>query len=126
MKLEPISQLLIDEGVVTGNGDIFLFEMPSECKKGILMKLPLQGVPVDPELPLYYRCDFQVIVRAQKHADGYPLAELVRQKLTFTERTVGTLHIQELRPLTLPISYRRSDGNGLEWSLAFCCVCTVE
>jgi hypothetical protein len=127
VKIEVIARRLHDAGLAIEGQTLFLYAMPSDVKKGVLVKLPLQGIHNDFELPGFFNAQVQVIVRAQNHAEGSALAQAVIDALQIYRRTVlfdpGTtteaMTVNWFRPITLPIRYPRSDGNGLEWSINF-------
>jgi hypothetical protein len=103
---------------------LFVHEMPAECKVGILVRLPLTGIKIDHELPGYHRGSTQFIVRAPSHTVGQPLADALLAAFTLNEVTLldaegKGMHLKHMLPKTLPIVYRRSDGNGVEWSINF-------
>ncbi len=62
-------------------------------------------------------------MRAQKVDTGDRLAKRVMEALTLSEHSFTNeageevMHVNFLRPRTLPIVYPRSDGNGKEWSI---------
>jgi hypothetical protein len=123
MRIDLLADILADAGIGAPGQDIYEEEMPADVRAGVLIKLPLQGVPIDHELPGYFRGAVQVIVRAQKVDTGDRLAKQVMDALTLSERTFldaqgnEVMHVNYLRPRTLPIVYPRSDGNGKEWSI---------
>jgi hypothetical protein len=103
---------------------LFVYQMPATCAKGILLKLPLIGTPIDHELPNYYRGTMQIIVRSPVQSEGDALAKSIMTALTLHGVTLldgagKGMSIKRMLPATLPIVYRRSDGNGIEWSLNF-------
>lgn len=129
MDLELIEAYLQEQGV---SDPIYLFAMPDGIQQGVLLKLPLNGVPVDHELPGYYRGDLQIICRATNHAAGSALAAQVMAAATIRQTLdlVGddqTLRINFCRPHSLPIRYPRSDDAVIiEWSINFdCCFVVV-
>lgn len=120
MRIDLLADLL--EAAMPGT-KIFEDEMPADARAGVLLRLPLLGVPIDWEIPGYLKGQVQAIVRAQKVDTGDALAKKVGDALTFTERSftdangVEVMFVNYLRPRTLPIIYPRSDGNGKEWSI---------
>lgn len=124
MNLSLLSAHLRNNNVET----VYVYAMSEECKTGVLLKLPLNGIPIDHELPGYHRGQIQAIVRAPKQAEGDALARKVQKLLTF-ERPVSLpaggpeeVRINFMRPLSLPIRYPRSDdGTSIEWSINFDC-----
>lgn len=122
MRLDLLADRLAAAGLGTPGTDIFEFEMAPEVRAGILLKLPLDGIPIDHELPGYHKGAVQAIVRAQKHATGEALAAKVQDVLTIAKLDLldeegRGMHVNYLRAKTLPIVYPRSDGNGKEWSI---------
>lgn len=131
MNIDAFGDLLEDAGLGTKGVDLFKHEMPDDAKVGILLRLPYEGVPIDHELPGYFRTKFQVIVRAARDATGWDLANRIQAALTFGERDLTVegsvvMRANFCRPRTLPLSYQRSDGNGKEWSIHFdFCFCSA-
>lgn len=126
MKLELLAQVLEDAGLGTIGTDIFVHRMDAECPRGIMLRDPLDGTPVDPNLPGYYRSKLQAIVRATAQADGDTLSKQVGRALKmfnrrFTDPVSGELllKINHIYPSQLPITYPRMEGQGIEWSLNF-------
>lgn len=121
MRIEFLSDRLEALGLGKVGKSIFEHEMPAECRTGVLLKLPLQGIPIDHELPGYFRGSVQAIVRAQQDETGRTLADKVMAALTITGETFTSdgveMRVNFLRPKTLPVTYPRSDGNGKEWSI---------
>ena len=124
MKLEYFSKDLADNGFGVLGETIFLYSMPPECRKGIMLNTDRSGVKYDWNLPHFFKCYLQVIDRAQNHADGELLAKQVSDYLqSSSERiyinTLGQpeMIVKFLLPQNLPIRYPRLDGNGIEWSI---------
>lgn len=123
MRIDLLVDHLATSGAGTPGTDLFEYFMPAECRVGVLLKLPLQGIAIDHELPGYFRGSVQVIVRAQKDETGEHLAQRVSGLLTLVNKSfVDTsgkevMFVNHLRPKTLPIVYPRSVGNGKEWSI---------
>ncbi|AMB48263.1 minor capsid protein [Methylobacterium sp. AMS5] len=124
MRIDCITDYLAAEGLGTVGKDLFEHEMPANTKVGILLRTPLEGIKICHELPGYYRGRaLQAIVRAQKDETGWPLAGRLSKALTLYKREFKdsegrlVMRINHLLPQTLPITYRRSDGNGKEWSI---------
>lgn len=122
------------EGKLIANGfaagvDLFRNYMPADCVIGVMTRVPLQGLPIDPHIPNYYRGKMQVIVRHKDPVDGAALAARVQRILTVERRETypasderGETHLDLFLADTLPISFPRLDGNSFEWSQHFRCV----
>lgn len=125
MRLDLLSQLLEDAGLGVQGQTIFIHRMDAECNQGIMLRMPIAGVPSNPELPLYYKATFQAIIRAQAQAAGDLLAKQVADTLTIYNREFFDtsnnflMQIKQMYPDRLPIVYPRSVGHDVEWSVNF-------
>ena len=119
MNLMALVELLEDAGLGVKGETIFLNMMPVGARQAILLRSPLQGVPIDYELPNYYRAEFQLIVRSDNYAAGEALAAEVVSALTLTEQLVGDMRFTYCRPRTKPVSFPLSDGDLYEFSVPF-------
>lgn len=121
MNLEPFAQILEAANIGVANDQIFTDHMPAEIPTGVLLRLPLEGVKIDHYMPGFYKTRLQAIVRAQRHTTGQAIADKVLKALTLRQRTdFEDMLLMQMLPDHLPITYPRSDGNGIEWSLNFC------
>jgi hypothetical protein len=123
MNINCLYNRLIAANLGVEGESLFLHTMPADCRQGILLKMPLTGVVIDYELPGFFCTKVQAIVRAQSQVAGETLAKQVSAALEIRLRSTlagpPDMLVNWLRPLTLPIVYPRSDGNGLEWSINF-------
>jgi hypothetical protein len=125
MKLEILAKVLEDAGIGTIGETIFVHRMDAETNVGILLRNPLDGTPVDPNLPGYYRSKLQAIVRHTTQQAGDELTGRVGKALKmFNRRFTGpggelVMKINHIFPSQLPITYPRLPGQGIEWSLNF-------
>lgn len=130
MKPEIFAQRLVDLNIGVLGTDIFIHSMPASCNVGVLVRMPLTGVDINHELPDYFHDDMQIIVRHTATAAGDVLAKQVQEALTLYNVTltdgVTTIFVNHMLPATLPIIYRRSDGNLIEWSMNFSCNCVMR
>lgn len=123
MNPKAIAKRIVDLGIAPTN-IIFADEMQAQVTTGILIRSPLTGIPIDPELPNYFRGSIQVIVRSPKHELGETMSKALLDGLTIynaplLDENFKGMRIKRMVPKTLPIVYRRSDGNGKEWSINF-------
>ncbi|MBO6507507.1 MAG: hypothetical protein JJ979_03310 [Roseibium sp.] len=131
--LKNFVNMLAEAGLGIVGKTLFAAEMPAECDRGVLVRYPLDGVAIDPELPGYHRFDLEVIVRAKTVEDGDMLANQVMSVFHFDERKdvvdlgSGTVKftINYMKPRTLPRIFPRMEGNGREWSFSVN-TCTVK
>lgn len=127
MNLDCISQLLINAGFATALGvDIFQHHIPETAPDGsLLLKMPMDGVPINHYVYGLYKGRFQVIMRSKNHAFGDARAPLINtsltlQKVGFVDHNGNTLmRMLNCYATTLPVVYPRSAGNEFEWSCNF-------
>lgn len=119
MNLLPLTQKLEDDGLGVQGESIFINMIPAECPTGILLRNPLQGTPIDYELPGYYKTSFQLIVRTASYTDGEALINSAIESLTVVGKSIGDSFFHYSRPKTLPVSFPLSKGNLLEFSVNF-------
>lgn len=124
MNLAAIVTKIEALGLGQGGQDIFVDQMESSVVNGILVRTPLTGIDIDHELPNYYRGALQVIVRSAQHAPGKAKADALVSGLSIYETDLldsngKGMRMKRMLPKTLPIVYRRSDGNGIEFSVNF-------
>ncbi len=125
MNLELIAAALVKEGLGIIGEDIFMHRMEQNCPKGILLKLPIDGIRIDQNLPRYHKTALQAIIRDISQEAGDAKAALVTAALTMSRRdfraTVAPygllMQVKQMYPTRLPIVYPRSDGRGIEWSV---------
>lgn len=124
---EIFTRLLEASGVGTQGTDIFLYDLPNGVTQGVLVKLPLEGIRVDPYIPCMYEANIQVIVRANTQAAGdilsnqviMALANETSQVIRDVANTKDIAQIHYVRLDKLPIRYPRLEGNEIEWSVNF-------
>lgn len=116
-------------GGFTPGIDLFRNYMSADCAIGVMTRVPLQGLPIDPYIPNYYRGKMQVIVRHKDPVIGAAMSNRVQRLLTVESRETypanterGVTHLDLFLAETLPISFPRLDGNSFEWSQHFRCV----
>jgi len=127
MNLDCIAEVLIEANLATALGtDIFEHHIPETCSQGILLKMPMDGIPVNHYIPGFFKGRFQAILRSKDHAYGDANSLLINKALTFyqrvfTDSTSGATLMRVLQcfPSTLPIVYPRSAGNEYEWACNF-------
>lgn len=126
MNLDCIAQVLIDAGLAQGFGqDIFPQHMPAQVEEGMLLRLPMEGVPLNHYIPGYFKGRFQVILRSKSMDTGEPKASQICQALNMREVTFSgadghlLMRVLQCFPVTLPINYARTDANVFEWSCNF-------
>lgn len=127
MRLDLLAKELESLNLGTTSGpavDIFVHRMSEECAEGILLRNPLDGVPIDQNLPGYHKSGLQAIVRGKVQSAGDIKSKAVVHALTmyrrnFYENGNLAMEVKQLYPTKLPIVYMRSDGRTIEWSLNF-------
>lgn len=115
-----------DAGLGQQGQSLFVGTIPDSVTSAIMIKPPLSGVRVDPNLPDYFKPSIQLIVRDGDVSAGDAKAQALLDCLTISgeesypataER--GGVQLKLFFPDTLPIRYPRLDGNSYEWSLNF-------
>ncbi len=125
MNLDAICQIIEDAGLGTLGESLFQHHMPETATQGLVLRLPLEGVPINHYIPGFRRGSFQVIVRDDRFAEGQAVAERVFDLLTLHRRDFqdaqGKLYFRILQclPRTEPIVYPRMGSNLTEWSINF-------
>jgi hypothetical protein len=123
--LEYFAKLIADAGYGVLGQNLFIHHMPETIPGGIVLRGPLQGVPLNHYIPGYYKGSFQLIVRSSDHASGQALSDQVSALLYFENRDVlddqGALimRINHVFPRVKPIVYPRLPNNSIEWSITF-------
>lgn len=126
MRTDIIESLLADAGVGIPGQTLFIHQIPATMREGVMIKLPLEGFPVNGYLPGYFKGSFQVIVRAVTNAEGEAKCREVCKALV-TARTKDyfdspgqlAMRIDQLLLDRLPIRYPRQESNAIEWSINF-------
>lgn len=116
---EAVASHLQAQGVGVIGQDIFAGFMPERVKQGILILTPLQGIPIDFELPGYRRGSFQVVVRDTERQRCLTKANEVSNALNMDETTIDTVLFRYVRAKHDPVVYPMSKGNLLEGSVNF-------
>lgn len=114
MDFLPIIQYLEDEDLGKAGTTLFANFMPVGVTDGVMFRLPLAGVKVDPNLPGYYKVEVTMVVRATNFSDGQEKAKTLMTALTMYDKDLDGLYIKRMYPCTLPISFPLSDGNLYE------------
>lgn len=105
--------------IVGSDKNIFVNHMPASVKKGILVRVDYQGIPVDHELPGYFKTSFQVIVRNPDYVEGQTLADKVCVILNKERAVVGSMQLHYIYPAERPFVFPASEGDYLEFSTVF-------
>lgn len=116
MNLMPVAQYLQTEGFGTLGLTIFLNHLPADATEAILIRPRLIGAKMDHDLPGYLKFEFQVIVRGKTYAATQTKAIQVAKKLKMAATTLGTWHVNYLRPAHVPVGYPISLGELVEFN----------
>lgn len=119
LELDDMLDIIVDAAVGTVGVDLFTYSAPAQIGECIIL-YPSNDPPViDPQTPFYFRGRFQTIVRAKTHEAGFAKCAALAAALT-KHNVEGTLaNFKEIRPLTQPRVYRRSDSGALEFSVHY-------
>jgi hypothetical protein len=125
MLIDLLANRLAENDLGVLGVSIFTHHIPAEVKVGILLKIPLDGIQIDPYLPDYYKTEVQIIIRHNVTALGEELASKVEKlfhshnRYEYLENNRTKYIVNQMFALTKPIRYPLSDGNLVEWSLNF-------
>lgn len=125
MIYDVLEKKLFDANIGLSESNVFREYMPADIKSGVLIRSPLSGIKIDPNIPGWYKPRLQMIVRHHDIEAGINLAgqvvKAVRvEKSEIHEQTEnGRVRVAIFTPEHLPIQFPRSDGNGIEWSINF-------
>jgi hypothetical protein len=132
MIFDIIENKLETIGLVRGVS-LFRNYMPAEIVIGVMVRVPLQGIVIDPHIKDYYKGEMQVVTRHSDPVLGARMAADVQRILTVYGREIypstnehGPVNLDVFMPNTLPITFPRLSGNGREWSQHFKCVFTMK
>lgn len=99
--------------------NIFVHTMPHDRTPAAMLVSGYQGMPIDQELPGYYRGPMQMIVRAKTSADAEEIATALMNGLWVHTTQMGSIYVNHLRPEHLPAVFPRSNGDFYEASVNF-------
>lgn len=114
MDLMPIIEHLESEGVGTVGETLFANFMPKDATNAVMIRLPLRGVEVDPNLPGYYKSRLTMVVRATEFVSGTEKAYEAMRAVTLFDTDLGEMYVKQMYPCSLPTPYPLSDGNLYE------------
>lgn len=118
MNLETIAGHLADNDCGKLSESLFVTEMPTPCKHGILLLDNYYGTSINHELPNYYVTEFRVVTRSSEYTAGMELAKRASAALTILAETeVEDMLIKKMLPINLPRPYRRSVGGYWEFEV---------
>lgn len=126
MIYDILEKKLIDAGLAVPGKSLFRNTMPHDVTIGVMIRVPLTGVTIDPHIEGWHKTQMQVICRHIDPVDGAKFSADVCKALIVESPEVyeaneerGQAHLSLFYPATLPIQYPRLEGNGLEFSQHF-------
>lgn len=118
MKLMTIAMHLQDSNRGTFGSDIFVTEMPLDCKEGLLLMDTYSGSRIDHELPGWRDTGFRLVTRSADYLTGEDLARSTGEFLkTQQEVTIRDILVKKCLPVTDPHPYRRSEAGYWEFEV---------
>lgn len=119
-------------GYVQGQS-LFTGTIPGEINRAVMLRVPLEGVPIDPYIPGRYKGPVQVVVRDNDPGRGARDARAVQKVMTVDARQHfeatperGRVHLDQSQPRTLPVAYPRLESNIFEWAQTFDLIWGIE
>lgn len=118
MKLEIVKDMIEKAGVATFGEDLFIGMMPLEAQIGVLLRH--SGIPIDHELPGYFKGQFRIVARAPAYLDAQELMQRVTQAITVrVETRASGVLVRYLRAVSTPAPFPVSDGDLIEFNCNF-------
>lgn len=127
MNLKAIAAYLERRRLGTRGQSLFVANMPTECKNGILLMGGYHGTRIDHYLPGYIDTEFRLVVRATDFDAGFDLAKRASDALQTHQELVlpgapgreghPGMAIKQLLPMNEPRDYRRSVGGFWEFEV---------
>lgn len=115
-----IQDFIADNTDLVVGQTIFCRSMPAGVSRAVLVLLDHYDGEADQEIPGRYFQPYQLVVRDPDSSAGLVRANelmvLLRREIPVELDTVKMINS---RPRHLPLDYRRSDGDLIEWSLNF-------
>lgn len=120
MKLEPIQDKVEAATDLTSGTDLFIYSMPNSVQTGVMISIDDDSGKADHEIPGRYWTEVQIVSRSSDYIAARDRAyELMNVLRSETVEDYGEYCTNYFRPTTLPIPYRRSDGDLVEFSINF-------
>jgi len=121
MIFDILEHKLEQSGLFKPGIDLFRNQFPADVKRGLLLRGPLTGIPINPDMEGFFKVDIQLILRHSKASEGMELANevsraLITERETRYDLPVGSGLLKLFYPKTRPIQFPRLEGNGLEFS----------
>jgi hypothetical protein len=111
---------------LTGSPVIKTGALAATHEIGVLVKSPLDGMKVDPEMPGYVTGAIQIVVRHKDPIAGDALAKEISTKLTVkgTPMPLTGYTLKCFYPMSEPIMFPPNDAALFEFSVTFQCHAT--
>jgi len=119
MKLESIGEFLADELALVVGQTLWIHFMPADVRQGVMLREPLGGSRIDPELPGWRKTEFQVIVRDSDYARGRALALEISGALLNTGPELTDMTVRHLYPRADPYGYPLSIAALWEFQVVY-------
>lgn len=119
MNLTPIQDYINDNTTWVTGVDLFSYSMPHDLDRGVLVITDGTGNRPDHEVPGIFVARFQVIIRNPDILEGMQQANALYDLLNLLNTDLIDYHVEYSRPRHTPISYPRSPGSVIEWSINY-------
>lgn len=97
----------------------YVTQIPAGQNEAVLLVGPLEGVPVDEELPGYHTGVLQVVAQAKNPARAISLVNSVEAFLKMYDTVIDGMLVKKCHPINLPIDYPRADSDLFEASVDY-------
>lgn len=115
--LAEIAKYIAANKLGTVGKDIFVNEMPVQCRNGILVFTSGEGLIRHTDIPNYYRGVVFIAARGTDTAYGAKLSSKLVEIMEMQGKTVGCCKFIISKPIRFPEAFPRNDGGYVEWLL---------
>lgn len=111
------ASLLAKGGLGVPGRSLFIYHVPDEINKCLLIIDDLEGIVRNEELPGYKKAHFKIIVRDTEYQSGVTIARQVISALDLHRLTVNGIYLQRMRATHDPIAFPIPDSDVIEISV---------
>jgi hypothetical protein len=116
---EEVARHLKAQNVAPVGLNVYYSTIPPRVTSGAMVVPPIEGTPIDHELPGYHRTKMQIIARAKTAAEAEEIAQALSDAIDVEGLQLTGVYFNYIRPYHMPVSYPRSDADLFEASVRF-------